>query len=89
MAKTKGNVASAPKKRGDEGKAKPSQGSNKVGDKWGFIPAPAGGTPKHHPMSHSDGKDDSGAKDSGKGQKHGHHYGVHPSDKRKTDNLSK
>jgi hypothetical protein len=81
MAKKVGNVASAPK-RADEGKARPSAGSSKVGDKWGWIPAAAGEEGKHHP--NVDGtKDSAGVHESGKGNRHSHQYGRHPQDTRK------
>jgi hypothetical protein len=72
--KVEGNVIGRVGQRGDEGKAAPSGGSNHVGAKWGWIPAPAGQKGKHHPMGHQDGTDGSGSKDSGKGNKHGHTY---------------
>lgn len=84
MKKSK-SVIGADHKRGDEGKAKPSAGSDQVGEKWGFIPAAAGGKPKHHPMGHQDGTDGSGAKDSGKGNKHGHTYNRFAQDTRPID----
>jgi hypothetical protein len=65
------------KVRGDEGKAKPSSGSNKVGEKWGWIPAAAGKNGKHHPatdLSTIDG----GVTDRGKNGLHGHHYPGRP-----------
>ena len=86
--KVKGNVIERIGQRADEGKARPNSGSNKVGEKWGFVPAPAGGSPKHHPMGHQDdGVDVSGALETGKGNLHGHHYGRHSEDKRKIDTL--
>jgi hypothetical protein len=87
--KVEGNVIGRVGQRTDEGKASPSGGSSAVGKKWGFIPAPANGSPKHHPMGHKNGVDGSGSKDSGKGNQHSSKYGRHPLDARKTDNLSK
>jgi hypothetical protein len=80
--KVEGNVIGRVGQRGDEGKAKPDSGSDQVGSKWGFIPAPAGGKPKHHEMGHQHGTDGSGVIDSGKKNSHGHHYGRHAKETR-------
>jgi hypothetical protein len=83
-----GNVIGRIGQRGDEGKAKPSAGSNKVGDsKVGFIPAPANGQLRFHEMGHATNGDSSGSHDTGKGNQHGHAYGQHPEDTRKKGTL--
>jgi hypothetical protein len=85
--KVEGNVIGRVGERGDEGKAKPEGGSSKIGSKWGWIPAAAGGKGKHHEMGHANDGDMSGVLETGKGNRHGHAYGRHEQDTRKIDTL--